>query len=352
MVPRAAPVIRENLSSARADPMAIAKQQAGSDSVCVLGDAAWQSFARMPATLKRNEAMSAYLEVLAATAPAQAMQLAQAEPNLRLREHLLNAALLGWAREAPDAAAGWALTQADPSTRTKAMHAVFTGAADHPEDAVRLGRLVCERDPAGALEYGVALIGCLVDAGHCDVASYVALESNPPRPIWVIEAYAKWSALQPAEAARAVAALPEGEVPIDALRGIANGWGEVELGGLSQFLAQLPTSGTRKELLGHALRQWVTLDPIAASKWIDGTELGPDMDEGVAAVATMSSFKPDVATSWAESIANPQVRSETLAIVLREWGRTDPKSAALYLAKTADLQPEERQMVTEFFAGI
>ena len=303
----------------------------------------------MPATVKRNEAMAAWLEQLAATDPARAMQLAQAEINRHLREQLLAAALRGWGRAAPDAAAGWAFAQGEPSDRASALRAVFAGAVDRPEEAVRVGRLAFERDPNGATEHGVALIDALVEAGHYAVASRVASESNPARPVWVIEAFAKWSTLQPDEAAHAAAALPEGEVRTDALRGTANGWGEADPGGLSQFLTALPASTTRRELLGHSLRQWVTTDPVAASKWINGVELGPDMDEGVAAVATMSSLKPEVATSWAESIESPQLRSETLATVLREWGRTDPKTAAHYLATARDLQPDERRMLTEFF---
>lgn len=309
----------------------------------------WQEFLRTPATSKRNEAMAAWLEQLAATDPVRAMQLAQAESNRHLREQLLAAALRGWGRGVPDAAAGWALAQGEPSARANALRAVFAGVVDRPEEAVRIGRLAFERDPNSATEHGVALIDALVDAGHYAVASRVASESSPARPVWVIEAFAKWSTLQPEEAARAAAALPEGEIRTDALRGTANGWGEVDPGGLSQFLTALPASETRRELLGHSLRQWVTTDPVAASKWINGVELGPDMDEGVAAVATMSSMKPEVATSWAESIESLQLRSETLATVLREWGRTDPKAAAQYLTKAKDLQPDERRMLAEFF---
>lgn len=309
----------------------------------------WQEFLRTPAAARRNEAMAAWLEQLATTDSERAMQLAQAESNRLLREQLLVAALRGWARGAPDAAAGWALAQGEPSFRANALRAVFAGAVERPDEAVRLGRVVFERDPEGATEHGVALIDALVDAGHYAIASRVASESNPARPVWVIEAYAKWSALQPDEAARAAAASPEGEIRTNAMRGMANGWGEVDPGGLSQFLTTLPASETRRELLGHSLRQWVTTDPVSASKWINGVELGPDMDEGVAAVATMASLKPEVATSWAESIESPQLRSETLATVLREWGRTDPKAAAQYLTTTKDLQADERQMLAEFF---
>lgn len=309
----------------------------------------WQDFTRAPATLKRNEAMVTWLEQLAERSPEQAMQLARSETNRLLREQLLAAALRGWSRGAPDAAADWALALDEPAARARALRAVFAGAVDRPEAALRIGRLAAERDPTGAMEHGMALIDALADAGNFAIASRVASESDPARPVWVIEAFAKWSALQPDEASRAVAALPEGEVRINALRGVANGWGEADPAGLSQFLTALPASATRRELLGHSLRQWVTVEPGAASKWINGVELGPDMDEGVAAVAVMPSLKPEVATSWAESVENPQQRSETLAVILREWGRTDPKAAAQYLTVTRDLQPDERRALTDFF---
>ncbi|MFT3783912.1 MAG: hypothetical protein QM790_18020 [Nibricoccus sp.] len=311
--------------------------------------AEWKSLQQTPASQKRNEALAAFLERLAGNDPRGALELARAEPNLRLKEQLVAAALRGWARHSAVDAANWVLQLPELNARTNFMRAVFSGAVDSPEEALRLGRTILERDPEGATDHGMALIGCLVDAGRGDLAEQFALKAQPSKEVWVMEAYARWSIFQPELASRAAMGLPEGEARIDALRGVANGWGEANPGQLSQFLAEMPTSGIRRELLGHALRQWVVLDPIAASKWINSTELGPDMDEGVAAVATMQSLKPEIAREWAESIESPQLRSETLAAVLREWGTKDPKGASAFLAATKDLQPQERQAITDFF---
>ena len=90
-------------------------------------EAAWQRWASQPGSLERDEQMERALETLAKIAPARALSLALAQPNLALRQRLLSAALHGWAGVAPEAAADWSL-QRPFAERGTDVAAVFAGA--------------------------------------------------------------------------------------------------------------------------------------------------------------------------------------------------------------------------------
>jgi hypothetical protein len=66
----------------------------------------------------------------------------------------------------------------------------------------------------------------------------------------------------------------------------------------------------------------------------------------------MDSIKPDVAASWAESIANPKLRSETMVSVLRNWATTNLAQAREYFEKTKDLTPEDRTEIAGVIATL
>ena len=133
--------------------------------------------------------------------------------------------------------------------------------------------------------------------------------------------------IQPAQASQAAAAIEDPDVRNQALHGIVGGWAEADPAALVQFVMQLPSDAERGSLLSQSLERWVKHDPEAASQWINSHETGPDTDQGAAAVATMDSLKPDLAISWAVSVVNPKLRSETLVTVLRNWVTVDLPAA-------------------------
>ena len=111
---------------------------------------------------------------------------------------------------------------------------------------------------------------------------------------------------------------------------------------LIQYVTALPTMTEKPAMISQALQRWVKIDPIAASEWINNKESSPEMDSGIASVATMESLKPDVAVSWAVSIVSPKIRSETLVSVLRSWATTDLTAARIFFEKNQDLLPDDR----------
>lgn len=314
----------------------------------------WQRLHSAPGTPANYAALAQFLEMLGSSDPARAMAFAQAETNAKLREKLIHAALHGWARAAPADAARWALSQATATERENGLSVVFTAAVTtNPETAVRLGQSLIQQNPNDAPGFGNRLIDALCAAGNFQTAVAMAAEGDrETRAGWMGTAYSHWAEYQPEQAARAAAAINDPELRQQALRGVAGGWGAVDPAALVAFAAGLPSDADRSATLSQALERWVKRDPKNASTWIDQHENRPEFDQGVATVATMDGIKSDVAVSWAESISNPALRSETLALVVRNWMAADPAAARAYLKASSHLLPPDRQQLDDVFAGL
>jgi hypothetical protein len=312
----------------------------------------WQETRSRAGSPARKATLKEMLEDLARVDPDHAMSLARAEGNLRLRESLVQAALQGWARTSPTNAANWALALPDSSEREQALATVFAGlVAASPEQAALFGKSLIEKNPDQAASFGSDLIEALCRAGNFETAAHMAAEGDPAvRAGWLAGAYSHWAEFQPEEAARAASAIKDAEVRNQALHGIVGGWSAADPAALVQFVTQLPPDNERGSLLSQSLERWAKLDPEAASNWINNREAGPELDQGVAAVATMDFVKPDLAVEWAESVVNPKLRSETLVTVVRNWLTTDLPAARHYFETTKNLLPEDRQELTEVFA--
>jgi hypothetical protein len=86
----------------------------------------------------------------------------------------------------------------------------------------------------------------------------------------------------------------------------------------------------------------------AASAWLNALEPHADQDGAVAAIALCPVLlvrRPEIASSWAESIEAPAPRWETLCAVATAWARSDAAAARRYVEGCAALTPDERARV-------
>jgi hypothetical protein len=314
----------------------------------------WQRTKAQPASPENAAALAAMLEKLASTNPQQSMGLAQAEPNLVLREIFVQAVLRGWAKSSPIAAARWAVALPISSAREAGLMSVFaSAAATDSEQAVRTGKTLAEEYPGEAVSWGGHLVDALCQAGDFQTAVKFAADGNEgTRPFWLGEAYSKWATFQPQVAAQAAASLADPVLRAEALRGVIGGWSTADPASLVQYVSQLPATADKGSMVSQALQRWAKLDPIAASDWINNQSGGTELDQGVASVATTEALKPDIAASWAESIVNPKLRSETLVAVLRNWSTTNLDATRSYFEKSHDLLPEDRTEIAGMIATL
>jgi hypothetical protein len=118
----------------------------------------------------------------------------------------------------------------------------------------------------------------------------------------------------------------------------------------ASFAQAWPAGTERRLLLEAAVRSWSERDVAAASAWLNALEPHPDHDGAVVAIATcevLSTRRPEIALSWAESVMAPTPRWEAICTVAETWARRDESAARRYVESCVVLTVREReQMLT------
>lgn len=227
----------------------------------------------------------------AAAAQSLAATWAQAEPELAaewvrglppgpIRSQAATAMTEAWAENDPQAASVWALAEAE-----------FNGNTELLQIAVER---YTEQDPTAAeaflREMAVATDASAVLARH-------------------IETRAR---LDPTATADWLQSIPRGD-PIDA-----------------------------PENARSLMQVWAASDSIAASEWLSRQPNGPKRDAAIEGFSqSIQSFEPAAAATWANTIANPELRITRLRESLAQWASHSPEAASEWI-QTADLVPALR----------
>lgn len=219
--------------------------------------------------------------------------------------------------------------------------------ANRPEEAVRLATDFCQADPGMAKEYGYALMSTLARRGEIDtalvfVAAQEATMGESEDPVkWVRALYATWTKSQPALAAAHSLFRIEGAKQAEATQTVARVWATADPQAAVEYFK--PFADGHRDAFSTALVVWVEKDPAAASRWITTVGAGMEVDAAVAALATAPAMRePEIATRWAQRIADPELRSATLTVILRQWAGTDLAAARRYAQASQELLPGHR----------
>lgn len=332
-------------SAALSEARPLGEQSIRPDEAAKELQARWTTLSATALTPANEQERMEFLAELAAHDPKLAMQLALSENNQRLRLLLRQTVLRAWATQAPEDAAGWAMILPD-GDRQVAMEAVLAGAATQPEDAIRLVRQLATLDPERASDYGQFLVSGLTASGaYAETARFAAAETSITRVAWLHTAFFQWATHQPENARAAFERITDPAVRSAAFSGFVSGWGLADPAALASYAIQLPPGDDRAQALAQALPQWVTHDTIRASEWMNRLEPHSDLDSGVASVATLASLvneRPDIAVGWAENIAEPVLRSNTLWLLAQQWAHNDPDALRRYLTTTPNLTDNDR----------
>ncbi len=296
-----------------------------------------------PRTRLRDNQILAAIEDLATRDAPRALALALAEVDLRLRLDLLRATLRGWAKSDPDAAGDWALSHPAIIDKSDAATAVLTGLIQDPDAAIRLFSHLSETDPGHAREFGNSLIAALSNNGDFSrAAEFAAQGSAQYRTDWLAAAFGSWSQYQPQAAAAEAMKLPDPDSRQLAVHAAFTGWAQGDPEGLAEYAISLPDGPDKSFALTESLPSWAANDPAAAAEWINQIPSSPELDQGIATVARSFDAKPEVAVTWAESIADTQLRSSTLANIVRRWIELDPVAARQYAETSTNIVGEDR----------
>ena len=308
----------------------------------------WKTLLASPSSPATEQTLLASLRSLAITDPTLALELAQTAPTPRQRDEFIRAALHGWGSRDPLAAARWTLDHVRLGERRLAAETLLAAAIANPGAALQAANLLCASDPLLQSDHGNALVTAFARAGHFNLAAqFAATAPGDFRAHWLSTAFSQWARYQPDTALAAAGNLDDATARTEALQGVVTGWAASDPAALATYAEKLPSSEMRASALRDGLQQWVSLDPVAASAWMDRLDPSRDLDAGAAAVATTPVIvekKPDVATSWAESIVDPQLRADTLLDLIQLWAARDPEAARSYALNSPALRPETREL--------
>jgi hypothetical protein len=305
----------------------------------------WSNWSTRPPTPQGDRKLAELIEAMAKNAPERAMDLAAKEQSLRRRELLREAALHGWASVSPDAALAAAMKLPGIDNRA-AIAAVLDGAAVDPAAVIALGRKISDGSGPVALDYGNLAITALTDHGHYEEAvRFAAAGAASNQAQWLDAAFVAWAREQPQQALAGLDQISDPAMRREAFQGVVQGWVETDPGSLAGRAINEPLSEDRSMELQQALTSWVSRDPVAASNWLSERDADPNLDSGIAAVATMSSLmsqRPEVAAEWAQSISDPQLRQGTLHTIGDEWRRQSPATLQNFLQANPRLSEADR----------
>ena len=324
-------------------PRAVAKSEAAQT-----WETRWNDLAALPNSPERMRAREALLEELARTDPKRALALALAEGNWIVRDYLRSAALRGWGAVVPDEAGEWAISQKLDGDRMMCVIAVLTGAAEHPDDAVRVGLKLCAADATQAGDYGHMLINALIEkTGSFEAAARFAVEAKTvDRQSFLLDsAFYQWAQYEPARAREEFSKISDPKVRDAALKGVIEGWADSDPQQLADFGQALPVGEDRSRVLAVALPEWVKKDPDGALRWINQLEPHPDFDKGIAALALLPSLlttQPQTSMDLVEDICDPARRVLTLDNVFFRWAQHDFDAAKKYAEATQNPEYRER----------
>ena len=141
----------------------------------------------------------------------------------------------------------------------------------------------------------------------------------------------RFASEDPAAAAEWVRSHADQEYAERAVREVAEELGREDPEQAVRWVADLPDA-TQSRAISQSMERWTREDPVAAGSFLQDMAPSESRDAAVKSYANeLDGSDPQMAAEWAGSIANDQMRSETLNGVARSWIRRDPEGARAWL---------------------
>ncbi len=129
-----------------------------------------------------------------------------------------------------------------------------------------------------------------------------------------------------------------------AVREVAEELGRENPEAAVRWVADLPEV-TQSRAINQSMERWTREDPVSAGNFLREMEPSASRDAAVRSYANeLDGSDPQMAAEWAGSIANDEIRSETLNGVARSWIRRDPEEARAWLPSSG-LSAEQQERI-------
>jgi hypothetical protein len=259
----------------------------------------------------------------------------------------------GWASRDPDAAlahlnAASKATANDPdaSNQNRRQLALLkAGIADgmarsNPDAATRWIASLDEKERAPLL---ASLASRQMDRGFDTASQWADSISDPALRSAALASVAHRFASESPESAAAWAAStaskPGGQQAVGA---VAREWTARDPEKAVAWISSLPEGPARQEAWEDAMRSWTRNDPEASSQHLKSMPQGPSRDAAVSSLSrTIARNDPTAAIAWANTIADPAARTESLLRTAQLWNSVDAPAASQWAA--ANLPPDLHQ---------
>lgn len=131
-----------------------------------------------------------------------------------------------------------------------------------------------------------------------------------------------------------------------AVREVAEELGRENPEAAVRWVADLPEV-TQSRAINQSMERWTREDPVSAGNFLREMEPSASRDAAVRSYANeLDGSDPQMAAEWAGSIANDEIRSETLNGVARSWIRRDPEEARAWLPSSG-LSAEQQERIVQ-----
>jgi hypothetical protein len=125
---------------------------------------------------------------------------------------------------------------------------------------------------------------------------------------------------------------------------IGRRWLEIDPPAALAWLASLPRGDANDRALQTTLRLWLDEAPEAAEAWVRSAALAGGGRTAIDAMITLHAQDPPAAIGWAQQIADPADRSRTVVRLARNWRRREPEASKRWI-EASELQPQMKSAI-------
>lgn len=206
-----------------------------------------------------------------------------------------------WGTLDPAGALAWLNNQPNSAIKEKQMDGLMTAWV--------------KTDLPAAAEYARAHLD-----GTIKSESHVALAAN------------HLAANDPQAALAYIQTLPEGTAKQFAQTMAATRWAYLDPAAAAAWVSSLPAED--QGAAAGVIAMWAPQDPQAAGDWMN-TLQGDARDSAISAYsANLAPRDPGTALGWAQSIANPEIRTATVEALVQQWRERDPTRATDWINRS------------------